>query len=86
MRSATIFCLNCGSCLVDIVGWSDRDTTRVECRGCGSKAQLKGFTLGRTFRDAHLREAALQVATYNQNQAIVNKIRAKVETGSRYKD
>lgn len=83
MRNATIFCLNCGGCLVDVTGWSDRDTARVECRGCGNKTKLKGFSLGQSFRDTHLREAALHVATNDQNQIIINKIRASVEAGLR---
>lgn len=51
MSVAVLFCLKCGSHLVDVQHWRDDNTSAVRCSECESVYQMKGFTIGRLFRD-----------------------------------
>lgn len=43
---SVIFCRRCGSRYVEINVWT-KDGAVVNCRTCGNKSELTGFTLGR---------------------------------------
>ncbi len=45
--SALIFCISCGSHLVDVNSWTEDGAARFRCCVCGQEAPVKGFALGR---------------------------------------
>ena len=46
MAAAVIFCLKCGSELVDVRSW-EGNTATITCFNCYHGAKVRGFTLGR---------------------------------------
>lgn len=82
ITTATIFCLNCGSTLIDVAGWKDGGTkANVYCSCCGQEADIKGFTLGRVLHtsEKNLGEAVKDAAVYKRNPLIKNKIIAQAK-------
>jgi len=64
---SVIFCRRCTSRYVDISQWSDEGNAILQCRSCGYREELKGFTLGRC------RVSSVELQTARDTMAKKNK-------------
>ena len=82
---SSIFCLNCGSQLVDVIGWELPRQAIIQCCECDHRAVLTGFTLGRThIHPKPFRDAALDVAVFRRDPKTINRIRDKAQQEIKY--
>lgn len=68
LTTSTVFCLLCGSELVDVNGWESSVDAVFICSNCGHRANVKGFTIGKVRRTEfqYIQEALKDVAVYNK--------------------
>ncbi|GAB6178973.1 hypothetical protein JCM14036_02920 [Desulfotomaculum defluvii] len=65
MKIAALFCLKCGSEIVDINNWKMGTTTaEVICTRCGNKGLIQGLTVGRVVLNGR------QLAEASEDKAI----------------
>jgi len=82
---SAIFCLECGSSLVDVNGWELPRKAVIQCAECGNETTIKGFSLGRTHIHAEpYIHAANDVAVYGRNPNIVKLIQGKAKKEIKY--
>lgn len=84
MSVAVLFCLKCCSHMVDVQSWRDDNTCAVRCSECASVYQMKGFTVGRLFRDKEqeykmIAEAIRDIAELQHSGEELRVLRAAVE-------
>lgn len=76
VTAAVVFCFHCGSSLVDVNGWADKEKAIFYCSNCGHHTSVEGFTLGRVLNmnNANFTEAIQDVAVYQRNAEIKQRI------------
>jgi len=59
-----LFCMGCGSPMVDVNSWKSPGRAIVTCCNCGETGEMQGFTIGRSFSitDGMIREAREDMA------------------------
>lgn len=76
ISASVIFCIKCGSALVDVWGWEGPTRADIVCANCGARTTLDGFTLGRTrIGPEPFASAARDVAVYRKDPEVINRIR-----------
>lgn len=69
LTTSTVFCLLCGSEMVDVDGWESPIGANFSCSNCGHTAIVEGFTIGKVRRasgNKNLQEALKDAAFYNR--------------------
>lgn len=80
ITGSIIFCLNCGSAMVDVWGWETPNEAKIHCSNCSHESTINGFTIGRSdlLREQFVK-AVMDVAVYKQDASIIGKIYANAQ-------